>query len=71
MSRGRKQHLSYQQYITALRAAWLMLSPLTLWLGRAGLQSPNRAPLTSPSLLMSLGALRLSSEVIRNSTHAK
>lgn len=71
MSCGQKQHLSYQQYITALRAAWLMLSPLTLWLGRAGLQSPNRAPLTSPSLLMSLGALRLSSAATQSSTHGK
>lgn len=71
MSRGRKQHLSYPQYITALRAAWLMLNPLTQSLRRAGLQSPNRAPLTSPSLLMSLGALRISSAVTQNSTRGK
>lgn len=71
MSRGRKQHLSYQQYITALRAAWLMLNPLTLSLARAGLQSPNRVPHTSPSPLTSLGALRLSSGATQNSTHAK
>ena len=59
MSRGQKQHLSYQQYSTALFAAWRMLNPLIRSLRRAGFLSASRVPVTSVSLLISSGVLRI------------
>lgn len=59
MNHGPKQRLNSQQFFTALCAVSRMLNPLTRSLQRVGYLSPRRAPLTSQSVLTSLGALHL------------
>ena len=60
MNRGPAQHQSFPPSSTARSAGQLMLRPLTLSLRVGGFRSRNPAPHTSPSLLTSAGALRLS-----------
>lgn len=60
MNRGLAQRQSFPPSSTARSAGQLMLRPLTLSLRTDGFHSRNPAPHTSPSLLISAGALRLS-----------
>jgi hypothetical protein len=71
MSRGQKQQRNYPQFITAQSVAAPMPRPLIRSLWRAGFLSENPVPVTSVSVLTSLGVLRTSSAGIQYSTLAR